>query len=150
MRHASAASGMPDQERPLNFEGRKQLEDLTTNQALGLFDRVTHVLCSSAIRTRQTCASIAEIIPGHARYEFLDNLYNAPAEAILEELNLILETAEDILIIGHNPGVSEFLSLAVNTTGESSMRTAQIACYDISASSQLVLTFSDCQFRQLI
>lgn len=148
MRHAYAAHSSPDKDRPLTFEGRKQLEDLCA-KAVGLFDKVTHVLCSTANRTRLTGAGIKEILPVHVTPLFLDSLYNAPATAILEEIRLVPEHAEDLLVIAHNPGVSEFLAL---TSPESAltMGTAQIAIYDICDISWSKLNFTDCQFREII
>jgi phosphohistidine phosphatase len=149
MRHASAASsGVSDKERPLNFEGRKQLADLLVS-ALGLFDDVTHVLCSTATRTKLTSAGLREIIPVHAHYQFLDNLYHASAYSILEEIKLLPNEAKDVLVIAHNPGVSQFASL---TSPEMTlaMATAQIAIYDIHSTDWQALEFSDCRFRKVI
>ncbi|MBW8308597.1 MAG: hypothetical protein K0M45_02975 [Candidatus Paracaedibacteraceae bacterium] len=149
MRHAAAASkGVPDKERPLSFEGRKQLANLLAS-ALGLFDEVTHVLCSTAIRTKLTCTGLREILPIQTNYHFLDNLYHASAYGILEEVKLLSNEARDVLVIAHNPGVSQFANLT-NPDVALAMGTAQIAIYDIHSSDWQTLEFSDCHFREII
>ena len=147
MRHAAASHVASDFDRPLNLEGRKQVEVFCT-QAVGLFDGVSDVLCSSATRTRQTCAGIADVLPPKARYQFLDSLYNAPAEILLEELRLLPEDAHDVLIIAHNPGVSEFLGMG-DIPVSMTLGTAQVACFDIKAKSWSDLNFRDCGFQEI-
>ncbi|AIK96521.1 SixA phosphatase family protein [Candidatus Odyssella acanthamoebae] len=152
MRHASAVANasnrVSDKERPLNFEGRQQLANLLVS-ALGLFDEVTHVLCSTATRTKLTSAGLREILPIQTNYQFLDNLYHASAYSILEEVKLLPNEARDVLVIAHNPGVSQFANLA-NPEMTLAMGTAQIAIYDIHSSDWQALEFSDCQFRKVM
>lgn len=148
MRHASAASGGPDKERPLNFDGRKQIDGLLT-RSLGLFDQVTHILCSSAVRTKLTYAGLKEILPLHADIAFLDGLYNATAYDILSAIHNLPDSAGDVLIIAHNPGVSQFANLAKpNLT--LSMGTSQIAIYDIDITYWPALDFSNCTLRDVV
>ncbi|MEQ1828169.1 MAG: histidine phosphatase family protein [Pirellula sp.] len=118
MRHAKsdwADSRLADKDRPLNDRGRQaapmMAEWLATNQLLP--DRV---LCSSAIRTRQTLNLMNEcwlrmgtdqlLMP---QVEFLDDLYLATADRILE----IASTSNDgscRLVLGHNPGMEQLAS----------------------------------------
>ncbi|WP_010299625.1 SixA phosphatase family protein [Candidatus Odyssella thessalonicensis] len=148
MRHAAASHSKQDKERSLSFEGRKQIDELLT-RALGLFDQVTHVLCSTALRTRQTCIGLEEILPPRINYQFLDSLYHAPAEDILEEIRLLPVHAQDILIIGHNPGVSQFLARTA-AGRDRTMGTAQIAVYDIHGLEWQTLNFQNCNLREIL
>jgi phosphohistidine phosphatase len=67
------------------------------------------ILCSSAIRTRQTLAEIKELWPG-ADIQYLDELYLAEKEEILK-LICAQNSPHEILVVGHNEGLSE---LAMN------------------------------------
>ena len=67
------------------------------------------ILCSSAIRTRQTLAEIKELWPG-ADIQYLDDLYLAEKEEILK-LICAQNSPHEILVVGHNEGLSE---LAMN------------------------------------
>ena len=148
MRHAAASHGTTDFDRHLNLEGRKQLEDLSI-KALGLFDGVSDVLCSTAIRTRQTCAGLEDILSPSVRYHFLDSLYHAPASILLEELALLPATTRDVLIIAHNPGVSEFLGLT-DLPISMNLGTAQIASFGVKSGSEFSSNYKDYTFRSVV
>jgi phosphohistidine phosphatase len=63
------------------------------------------ILCSSAIRTRQTLAEMKGLWPG-ANIQYLDNLYLAEKEEILK-LICAQNSPHEILVVGHNEGLSE-------------------------------------------
>ena len=147
MRHAAASHASSDFDRPLNLEGRKQLEGFCAH-TLGLFDSVSHVLCSTATRTRQTCVGIKDILIPSIQYHFLDSLYHAPAGILLEEVQLLPDTARDVLVIAHNPGVSDFLGLCAAPVSMT-LGTAQVACFEVKADSWGILTFSDCVLQEI-
>lgn len=67
------------------------------------------ILCSSAIRTRQTLAEMKGLWPG-ADIQYLDDLYLAEKEEILK-LICAQNSPHEILVVGHNEGLSE---LAMN------------------------------------
>ncbi len=147
MRHASASHGFADFDRPLNLEGRKQLEVLCAKN-VGFFDGVGAVLCSTSTRTRQTCAGIADLFLPSTAYHFLDSLYHASAETVLEEIRLLPDTTQSVFIIAHNPGVSEFLGLS-SVPVSMTMGTAQIACFGTTIESWSQLNFKDCVFQEI-
>ena len=68
-----------------------------------------HILCSSAMRTRQTLAELQDLWPS-AHIQFIDELYLASKQEILSEI-CALQTPDEILVVGHNEGLSE---LAMN------------------------------------
>lgn len=103
LRHAQAvdyAPGLADHERPLTETGIEQAE-ATGNaiRARGL--RVDRVLCSSAMRTRQTWSALGL----DAEVEFTDLIYNAGTETLLGEIRLLDEAVGTAMIIGHGPGL---------------------------------------------
>jgi len=67
-----------------------------------------HILCSSAVRTRQTLDQIKALF-ANVPVTFLDELYLASAGELLKIINE-LQSPEDILLIGHNEGISELAS----------------------------------------
>jgi len=104
IRHAKsswAEPGMPDHDRPLNRRGQRAAS------AIGVWLRDTGygpdtILCSSSLRTRETCALLAldpepEIVPA---------LYHADAGTMLACLQA--SKGEVVAMIGHNPGIADF------------------------------------------
>jgi phosphohistidine phosphatase len=119
LRHAQAvdyASGVGDHERPLTEFGIEQAAAVgNAIRSRGL--RVDRVLCSTAVRTRQTWSALGL----DARIEFTGALYNAGADTLLEEVGLLDESVRTALIIGHGPGLP---ALAARLAGPGSDRRA--------------------------
>ena len=67
------------------------------------------ILCSSAIRTRQTLAELKGLWP-NADIQYIDDLYLAEKEEILK-LMCAQNSPDELLVVGHNEGLSE---LAMN------------------------------------
>jgi phosphohistidine phosphatase len=103
MRHAKSdyPDGVPDHERPLAPRGEREAalagEWLRSN--VGGIDAV---LCSSAMRTRQTLAYTGV----QARIAFLDELYGAAPGTMIRAINEIHDTVHTLLVVGHEPTVS--------------------------------------------
>lgn len=84
-----------------------------TQQALQISDFLEklenfEVHCSSSMRTRQTYELVAPKI-ATANVHFWDDLYHASHLDLLHFINS-LETGMDILLIGHNEGISDLAS----------------------------------------
>lgn len=62
------------------------------------------ILCSSAMRTRQTKSVICQHLAERCRVEYLDSLYLASKELLLSDLGQ--EPEKTVTIIGHNDGIS--------------------------------------------
>jgi phosphohistidine phosphatase len=106
LRHAKASrdEAFDDHERPLSRRGREEAYRIAADlpATVGGIDLV---LCSTALRTRQTAElSLAGSEP---RILFEDGLYLANATALLRRLRRIDEVTEAVLLIGHNPGLQE-------------------------------------------
>ncbi len=90
-------------------------------------------LCSSAQRTRETAVlffSEWKVLPSLV---FRDDLYHAGPVQIESILNTIDDTVESLMIIGHNPGLEEFLN---QHTGKAlDMPTAALAQVDFELDS---------------
>ncbi len=111
-RHAKSAwddPQIPDHDRPLNDRGRRSAAELGDWIASRGYEP-EEVLCSSALRTRQTWEVIAatplEVRP-LVRVE--PGLYHASADKMLT----MLRTASypTVMMLGHNPGIAEFAAM---------------------------------------
>ena len=100
---------MDDFQRPLNKRGLKEADSIG-RRMLELDWIPDLMLASNAERTRATADIIAKILtPKRVQYE--ERLYLAPVGDIL---NVIRETGPlvtHLMLIGHNPGISETAQL---------------------------------------
>ncbi|RMG16749.1 MAG: histidine phosphatase family protein [Planctomycetota bacterium] len=105
LRHAKSSwsTGAPDRERPLNARGRRDAPRV--GRALAEQGWIPEqVLCSDALRARETWARMCAAFDPTPRHRCLPELYLAgPAEVgpLLEDLPDELGCA---LIVGHNDG----------------------------------------------
>lgn len=101
LRHATAGMvpGAPDHERALTPAGR--LEAAGAARAAAPYDPAL-VLCSSARRAQETAQCLG--LPTAPTVE--DELYLAPAEALLARLWQVPDHVAVVLVVGHNPGLA--------------------------------------------
>jgi phosphohistidine phosphatase len=115
LRHAKAApeDRDGDVDRPLTKRGRKAAAIMGEYLA-GLEVPPGLVLCSTAVRTRET---LDEILPSLEPMKILfeDALYLAGAGRLIDRLQRLPEQAASVLLIGHNPGLHQ---LAASLAGE--------------------------------
>ncbi|MGE3784272.1 MAG: histidine phosphatase family protein [Alphaproteobacteria bacterium] len=114
LRHAKSAregEGAEDRLRPLSRRGREDARLVATGlpTALGAVDLV---LCSTALRTRETASLVLAGFAVPPPVAFEDGLYLAAAPALLRRLRRLDEATQAVLLIGHNPGLHE-LALAL-------------------------------------
>ncbi|MCE3295852.1 MAG: hypothetical protein K0R65_1566 [Crocinitomicaceae bacterium] len=105
LRHAKTD---PKSETGRDFD--RKLLPKGTQQSLEISDYLEklenfEVHCSSSMRTRQTYELVSPKI-ATANVHFWDDLYHASHMDLLSFLNS-LETGKDILLIGHNEGISD-------------------------------------------
>ena len=67
------------------------------------------VICSAAVRTRQTADLIVEAMGGHPRIDSYHSLYGADTDLVLRYLHEIDEEVASALVVGHNPTVYELV-----------------------------------------
>ena len=111
-RHAKSAWDDPalaDHDRPLNDRGRRSALALGDWMASRGYEP-EEVLCSTAQRTRETWERVA-LAPLEVRpaLRFEPDLYHATPEQMLAILRTA--TAPTVMMLGHNPGISEFASM---------------------------------------
>jgi len=102
MRHATAASDLSvaDRDRPLTEEGRAEAAAAGRMfETLG----ISHVLCSSAVRTRETASLLA--LPGAPVVEPLDALYLCGTNTLLQHIADTADAVTSLLVVAHSPTV---------------------------------------------
>lgn len=113
LRHAKSSWADPslaDHDRPLSARGERALPQLRRVLAVR-GGEVTHVLCSSAVRTRSTLEGVRDALPADVEVVVEPGLYGAEAEELLARCREVGDDAGDVLLAGHNPGVEDLLDL---------------------------------------
>ncbi len=121
LRHATASwpLGVGEHDRPLTGQGHREAP--TAGKWM-----VEHgaepdfILCSSALRARQTCTWVCQELKDKAPTAKLEReLYLASGTEMLALINHVPETVTSLLVITHMPGVQELaLRLASRSSDE--------------------------------
>ncbi|WP_036427462.1 MULTISPECIES: SixA phosphatase family protein [Mycobacterium] len=114
MRHAKSQypPGVADHERPLAPRGRREA-GLAGDWLRGNAPAVDEVLCSTAIRTQETLARSGIDAPVH----YSRRLYGAVPGTLIGEINRIGEDVATLLVVGHEPTMSEVALGLAGATG---------------------------------
>jgi phosphohistidine phosphatase len=139
-RHAKSSwdtSGIDDRERELNARG------LEAAPIMGNFMRERRlkpdlVLCSTAVRARQTfeLASKGWQTQPKAKYEAA--LYLADPRDLLERIRKTPKTVKHLMLIGHNPGLQ---ILAIELIGDGDPKLVSAISSKLPTASVVVITF---------
>jgi phosphohistidine phosphatase len=113
LRHAKSArdEGLEDSERPLSRRGREEARRVGESLPAAL-SAIDLVLCSTALRTRETAELVLAGFAAPPRILFEEVLYLAGRAALVRRLRRLDESVGVVLAIGHNPGLHE-LALAL-------------------------------------
>ncbi|MEU6345592.1 histidine phosphatase family protein [Streptomyces sp. NPDC046977] len=116
LRHAKADwPAVPDHERPLADRGRKEAP-VAGRRLMELDIPFDLTLCSSAVRTRETWKLVAHELPHRPRTVYEERLYDATLGDLLALLNETPEDVDDLLLVGHNPGVHALADALAGTS----------------------------------
>jgi len=136
LRHAKAdrPNGIADTDRPLTDRGHADAAAagawlLASGHIPDL------VLCSPARRTRQTWHSVAIALGGAGtpKVQYERELYDGGVTEALDLIAAAAKEAQTILLIGHNPTVSQ-LSVALDAAGQADsdgLRTSGVAVHEL-------------------
>lgn len=112
MRHAKSSWGepdLPDHDRPLNERGKRDVprvaQWLADNQLVPQM-----ILSSTAKRARKTAEKLVEATGWDAPIETRRELYLANPNTLVRALSELGSGADCVLLVGHNPGLEEFLA----------------------------------------
>ena len=109
LRHAKAerdGRDVDDEARVLAPRGREDAARIGRflNEEVYIADQV---LCSSAARTRETFALILPQLNVKPAVKYLDELYMADSDVILDLVRTARDATGSLMIIGHNPGLED-------------------------------------------
>jgi len=108
LRHAKSSwddPGLSDRDRPLAPRGRLAAERMAEHlRTEGV--RLDLVLCSPAVRARQTLAVVAGAL-GDPPTSVEEDLYGAEPEDVLARLREVPDPTGDVMVIGHNPTLQD-------------------------------------------
>lgn len=113
MRHAQAEPGfgVDDIDRPLTDKGLAQAK--AVGRLLAQHGhRVDHVICSTALRTRQTLDGVLSTwgVETPPEVEYSEAAYNAATDTLLELVQYVDADAENVMVVGHNPSISQLVA----------------------------------------
>ena len=118
LRHAKSDwPDLPDRDRPLAKRGRRDAPVV----GRWLHDqgyRPEIVICSAAVRTRETWDLVAPELGGSPAVTFEPRAYAASALTLLYLVRELPASCHAALLIGHNPGVSELASSLIEANGD--------------------------------
>ena len=108
LRHAKSAWSDPrldDHDRPLNRRG-EQAAKAMADHIVRHEPRPGLILCSTAMRTRQTLAPLVKLLDAPAPPIALEKgLYLASEDVLLAHLQAVGDDIGTVLLIGHNDGI---------------------------------------------
>jgi phosphohistidine phosphatase len=104
LRHAKSdyPDGVADHDRPLAPRGVREAR-LAGDWLRAHAPAVDAVLCSTAARARETLARTRIDTP----VDYVDRLYDATPDAVIEEINGVAPSVGTLLVIGHEPTLSQ-------------------------------------------
>lgn len=112
MRHGKASKNKKDERdvfRPLIKRGKKDVKKIR-NLMQKRQVQPDLILCSPSVRTMETLVKLRKAF-GTTEVVFIDELYMADADDILRILRRTAPDKRDVLVIGHNPGLQDFLPM---------------------------------------
>lgn len=120
LRHAKSIwkdETLSDHDRPLNKRGQRdapRIGEILHEEGF----QPDLVLCSSAVRARETARLALEAVDFNGKVEYREDLYAFEPGAYLQALVGLDDSVDQVLIIGHNPAMEELLN---GLTGEHHM-----------------------------
>ena len=129
IRHAKSSwanSDESDFSRPLNDRGKndgKKMADFFSKRKIN----IDLILCSTAFRTRQTASYFSDALGfPEKNICFLDELYHASSDVISSTLSKIKNEFCSVLVICHNPGITDFVNTLTDNVHIDNMPTCGI------------------------
>ena len=150
IRHAKAKAAGDEQadiERELTGKGKNSARQLAAKlrelQAVPAM-----ILCSPAVRARQTCGilTMASDYLGHLTY--CPELFDADAEEYFSILAQYGGSADPLAVVAHNPAIEDFLRTL--TGNEHRMKTANAAILDCECTRWDQLKESSVLLREIV
>lgn len=119
LRHAKAEHHgyHADEQRTLTTTGRRQA--IEVGSSLAAADLAPDfVLCSVAVRTRQTFELLSGSLPARPVVEYSEDLYAAGVSGTLEVIAGVATDVRTLLVVGHEPVMSTVASVLAGSGSE--------------------------------
>lgn len=120
MRHAKSSwsdPSLPDHDRPLNLRGRHAAQQMA-NALIARDYLPGAIICSTALRARETLAPLLQLLNGTVRLTLSRALYEARSEHYPDIIRAAAANsgqADTLILIGHNYAIQDVaLALAGN------------------------------------
>jgi len=131
LRHAKSSwkdESLADHERPLNKRGKQDAPRVGEwMRSEGLQPDL--ILCSTAVRARETIELASEAAGFDAEIEYREDLYSFEPGSFLHALKSLPDYCDLVMLVGHNPAMDE---LVTGLTGSyQAMSTAALAHIDL-------------------
>jgi phosphohistidine phosphatase len=110
LRHAKsdwADEGVDDFDRPLSPRGVRDAGRMA-HHFLDKKIRPDVILCSPALRTRQTLA-LTGVAEHDAEVRYVEKLYGADADDVMAVVTRMPNHAKSVMVLGHNPTMSDLV-----------------------------------------
>ncbi|OAI54504.1 hypothetical protein AYO48_04935 [Gaiella sp. SCGC AG-212-M14] len=118
LRHGKSSwsdSTLADIDRPLAPRGERASRKLAKYIRQKRI-RPALVLCSPALRARETLEAVEASLDKHCVVEVVPQLYAASEQELLEQLQALPEPLSSVMLVGHNPGLQN-LALGLASRG---------------------------------
>jgi phosphohistidine phosphatase len=114
LRHAKSSypDGVADHDRPLAPRGVREAA-LAGDWLRANVPTIDYVLCSTATRARQTLSRSGVDAP----VRYAQALYGATPGILIEEINKVSDEAATLLVVGHEPTISEAALILAGSDG---------------------------------
>ena len=112
LRHAKSSwkdASLDDFDRPLNRRGKKDAPKMAHKLAMRKI-KIDLIISSPAKRTNETAKIFANILGYESEIIFNDKLYEASYKEILNVINLIDDKYQNVLLVCHNPGITNLVN----------------------------------------
>lgn len=131
LRHAKAIRDnvTPDFERPLASKGRQDIKAVA-EQAAELDIGIKLILFSSSKRTTETALALAEIACPEAERVAAEELYGCTGSTLWEELAPFLTVFDSLVVVGHNPAISDLARMLGNKKHARDLKTSEFVVFE--------------------
>ncbi len=112
VRHAKSSWKFPelaDFDRPLNRRGQRDAPEM--GRRLRQREACPQlILCSPAVRTQHTARALAKAMEYPSDVRYVDEFYEASPEVLLATVQTVRDAVNDLMLVGHNPGLTELVN----------------------------------------
>ena len=149
LRHSKASRGADsgiDSDRDLTDRGRRNATDMGVWMANAGIAPVC-ILCSGAVRTRETLDVVLLHLLGKSQVQHLAELYLATPLILLKHLHAVQPPDAHVLMIGHNPGLH---ALALDLIAEGPADRIAALGRGLPTSGLVVITFDAAAWTDVV